>query len=173
MREILRKLELLSEKLFKDLEKEGKMRRIKLEEKPERQMATRIAYHYIGKWYKWGGDDPSGFDCSRFTGELLKSVGLLPRGRPAPTAQGQWNHFYKFRVKRPYEGCLVFFGKDSNNVSHVEYCVSSKYAIGSSGGGSNTNNIQDAIKHNAFIKQRPIERNRNIVGFVDPFRLIE
>ena len=40
--------------------------------------AYKLAWKYIGKFYKWGGDDPSGFDCSGFVIEILKSVGILP-----------------------------------------------------------------------------------------------
>ena len=39
-------------------------------------MATALSYR--GTPYVWGGDDPSGFDCSGFVLECLKSVGLLP-----------------------------------------------------------------------------------------------
>ena len=44
-----------------------------------RSVATKVAWHYLGTPYIWGGDDFSGFDCSGFVIEILKSVGILPR----------------------------------------------------------------------------------------------
>jgi len=35
------------------------------------------ALSYLGTPYVWGGDDPSGFDCSGFVIECLKSAGIL------------------------------------------------------------------------------------------------
>lgn len=41
----------------------------------QRKIATKVAWSFIGKWYKWGGDDPSGFDCSGFVIEILIGYG--------------------------------------------------------------------------------------------------
>ena len=41
--------------------------------------------------------------------------------------------------------------------------------IGASGGGSKTITVQDAIRHNAFIKPRPWRSRKYVKGFVDPF----
>lgn len=125
-----------------------------------------LAWHFIGTWYTWAGDDPSGFDCSRFTGEIMKSLGIIPRGKPAPVAKKQWEMFKRYQVDEPYKGCLVFFG---DPVSHVEFCIDKNFSIGASGGGPQVLTKEDAIKYNAFIKMRPIERVRKIKGFVDPF----
>lgn len=133
----------------------------------ERKYACKLAWHFIGTFYSWGGDDPSGFDCSRFTGEIMKALDIIPRHKPAPTAREQWEMFQNKRVDRPSKGCLVFFGEPL--VTHVEFCIDSKYSIGASEGGSRVKTREDAIKYNAFIKLRPIKRNRNIVGYVDPF----
>lgn len=126
------------------------------------EIATKVAWKYIGKFYKWGGDDPSGFDCSGFCIEILKSIGKLPR-KFDTTALYLSKRFPK--VAKPKEGCLVFYG---NPIHHVEYCFNENYSIGASGGGSKTNTIADAIKQNAFIKMRPI-RKEDVTCYVDPF----
>jgi len=128
-----------------------------------RQIAKNIAWKYLGSWYKWGGDDPSGFDCSGLVIEILKSVGILPRRYDARAEQLS----YKFkRVNRPYLGCLVFYGSP---ITHVEFCLDKKLSIGASGGGRKTLEIKDAIRDNAFIKIRPIIRDASTLKYVDPF----
>lgn len=134
------------------------------------KLMTEYAMSFIGTWYKWGGDDPSGIDCSGFGVELCKSQGFVKRGEDY-TADGLWWKFKDKKVKIPKEGCLVFYwNKNKTKVGHVEYCISDKISIGASGGGSKTLTVADAIRDNAFIKERPIERGRAIAGYVDLFK---
>lgn len=132
---------------------------------------TKIAWCFLGKPYLWGGDDPSGFDCSGFVIELLKSVGKLPR-------QGDWTAAGLFKLFQdsacppgiqPQEGFLVFWANDAGKIIHVEYCLDDELAIGASGGGSRTQTVQDAVRQNAYIKIRPYNTRKRLVGFVDPF----
>lgn len=132
-----------------------------------RKLATKYAWAFIGNYYKWGGDDPSGFDCSGLCIEILKALGKLPRGGFDCRARDLFKRFSKVEI--PKEGCLVFYGEDKDNIAHVEYCIDSKHTIGASGGGRHTLCIEDAIADNAFIKVRPINYKRGVVGFVDPF----
>jgi cell wall-associated NlpC family hydrolase len=140
---------------------------LKRRKKPmtKRDIATKIALHYIGTFYKWGGDDPSGFDCSGFVIEILKSVGLF--SRKADARAKDLAKMYQ-KVGKPEEGCLVFYG---NPIYHVEYCFNSDLSIGASGGGSATTSIEKAIEQNAFIKMRPI-RKKNVTCYVNPFTSI-
>jgi len=127
-----------------------------------------IAMRFLGKFYIWGGDDPSGFDCSGFVIECLKSVGLLPRSGDW-TAQSLWNLFQDKKTDFPRGGCLVFWKNNHEKVIHVEICLNDELSIGASGGGSTTITIEDAIKQNAFIKVRPFRSRDNIAGFVNLF----
>lgn len=96
----------------------------------------------------------------------MKATGILPRGKPAPIAREQWEMFKRYQVELPQKGCLVFFG---DPVTHVEFCVDKSFSIGASGGGLHVLTKEDAIRCNAFIKMRPIKRDRKVRGFVDPF----
>lgn len=129
--------------------------------------ATHVALSFIGKFYKWGGDDPSGFDCSGFCIEILKSVGLFDRNADT-TAQRLYSKYKK--VDAPERGCLAYWHAkdDTTKIVHVEFCLNHRLTIGSSGGGKSTTTLAQAIKQNAFIKVRPI-RQKNLAGYNDPF----
>lgn len=127
--------------------------------------------HFIGKWYKWGGDDPSGFDCSGVGVEFLKSVGKMARKSDA-NSRMLYEMFPK--VAKPGPGVLAFWGDKEapHTIRHVEICLNDWQTIGASGGGSKTLTEEDAIRDNAFIKVRPIERDRYLVGYCDPFLMV-
>ena len=124
-----------------------------------------VVMNYLGSWYSWGGDDPEGFDCSGLVVEGLKSCGVLERGTDY-TAQGLFDKFNK--VELAETGNLAFWGTDGR-VEHVEVCMDRRHSIGASGGGSGTSSKADAVRDNAFVKIRPIERKRELIGYVNPF----
>lgn len=126
---------------------------------------------FAGKWYKWGGNNPLGFDCSGLAVEYLKAVGYMPR-KGDITAQGIWDKFSPTcEVPNPYGGCLVLYRSLiwPDKIVHVEICLNEYQAIGASGGGSATLTVEDAIRDNAFIKVRPIKSRAGIRGYIDPF----
>lgn len=134
----------------------------------------RYAEHFIGTPYRWGGDDPSGLDCSGYVVECLQAVGLMPRGSDA-TADTLSRMFPAVSRDRVRPGCLVFFGKPGA-VTHVEIvCHVDNQAIltwGASGGGSKTLTTQDAWAQNAYVKMRPLfgpGARTDVVLFNDPF----
>lgn len=133
------------------------------------EIALKIAWSYRGLWYKWGGDDPSGFDCSGLIVEILKSVGIIKR-QTDYTASGLWNKFQHHVILTPKAGALVFWKTAYGTINHVEICIDGEHAIGASGGGSKTLTEADAIRQNAFIKIRPIVgRERIVAGYIYPF----
>ena len=144
-----------------------------LRDRYSRYRAIRYAMQFVGQPYIWGGDDPvEGFDCSGFKVEVLKSDGTLPR-RGDWSSRGLFREFQKrgLVVTAPGPGHLVFYASNSrpDYITHVEMCLDGLRAIGASGGGSKTLTREDAIRDNAYIKIRPIERGRPIVGYVDPW----
>lgn len=69
-----------------------------------------IARQYLGIPYKYGGDDPSGFDCSGFTKYVFGKAGIsIPR-----TASEQQDAARA--VSDPQPGDLVFFGSPAWHV---------------------------------------------------------
>lgn len=126
------------------------------------------AEQFIGQFYKWGGDDPSGFDCSGLVCECLKSVGKISRTTDM-TAAMLYTHFATSEIKTPKKGALVFYrNQQGGPIIHVEICRNEFQSVGASGGGSKTLTIADAIRDNAFIKVRTILSRPWIAGYVDP-----
>jgi hypothetical protein len=125
------------------------------------------AKSYLGRWYKWGGDDPSGFDCSGFVIECLRTAGLLPN-------TGDWSadkllcHFRDKTVNIPDRGCLAFYLDSNLRAVHVVICLDPWFGIGAAGGDSKVNSIDGAIERNAFIKIRPLCQSGKL-ACVNPF----
>ncbi len=137
------------------------------------EIALRYAWAFQGTWYKWGGDDPSGFDCSGLVVEVLQAVGLMDARRDLG-AQALFQHYPPVRSALP--GCLAFWGAGPQAIGHVEMCIAlcgdQVLTIGAKGGGSKTLTVEDAIRQNAFVKVRPVlgpGARTDFVGYNDPF----
>ena len=137
-------------------------------------MTNKILYDYamsfIGKPYIWGGDDPIlGYDCSGFVQEILEAAGVDPKGDQ--TAQGLYNHFYKVDYGR-YQvrefGSLAFYGKDFKRITHIAFCLDTETIIEAGGGGTRTNNAEDAARQNAYIRVRPLRRRSDLIVCIKP-----
>jgi cell wall-associated NlpC family hydrolase len=71
------------------------------------------AKKYIGVPYQWGGESPSGFDCSGFIQYVFENNGVTI----ARTASGQYSGGTP--VSTPQKGDLVFFETYKSGPSHV------------------------------------------------------
>jgi len=134
-------------------------------------MKTLCAYAigFVGLPYIWGGDDAvRGFDCSGLVQEILQSVGIDPPGDQ--TSQGLWNKFSYGgeRLDTPKAGALVFYGKGPSKITHIAFAIDNFRVVEAAGGGSKTTSEQAAIKHNAYVKVRPYNRRKDIVGIYLP-----
>jgi cell wall-associated NlpC family hydrolase len=143
-------------------------------EAKKRELMMRVAWHYLGTPYLWGGDDPSGFDCSGFACECLQSIGLLPH-KTDFTAAALYDKFKPGFVDMPWKdaqpGDLIFFkaGATDDRIIHVEIMVDSLHCIGASGGGSACVDACEAWRRNAFIKVRPWDYRPHGAGVLSPF----
>lgn len=129
----------------------------------------RTALAYLGTPYRWGGDDPSGFDCSGLVLECLKSAGLMEPSVDL-TADGLWKRLRPFEIDQPRSGALMFVmhRDDPETAQHVAICLDRWHQIGASGGGEDTRDSEDAWKHNAYMKIRPIQASATRRRFCDP-----
>ncbi len=153
-----------------------------------KQWFIKTALTYLGTPYIWGGDDPSGFDCSGFVVECLKSVGLLAEHEDY-TADGLYN-LLKLRSKNAeiniaktasekqtdvdiasnkMTGLLIFRFAKNGCANHVVICLDRWYQIGASGGRRSTITTEKSWDANAFVKIRPIGEIGNNIRFINPF----
>jgi cell wall-associated NlpC family hydrolase len=134
------------------------------------------AMRFIGVPYHYGGASPmEGEDCSHFVCEMLMAFGIEPFGFYL-TAQGLSEQAH--RTESPYQhlgtsdsiemGDLAFFGKGPNQVEHVGFCLNDSLMINAAGGDASTVNVAEAIKHQAFVKIRPIHYRRDFLFVVRP-----
>jgi cell wall-associated NlpC family hydrolase len=90
---------------------------------PSRAAGAAIAYALaqLGTPYRWGGEEPGGFDCSGLVQAAYQAAGLqLPR-----VAQDQFDAGPTVPAGQPLQpGDLVFFGPDPAHVGHVGIVVS-------------------------------------------------
>jgi hypothetical protein len=85
----------------------------------ERIAIIDFAKTHIGIPYVWAGTDTSGFDCSGFTGYIMKNAGkTVPR-----RAIDQYTSSTKITEKTAKSGDLIFFDNGSG-ISHVGIVVS-------------------------------------------------
>jgi cell wall-associated NlpC family hydrolase len=82
--------------------------------------AVRFALAQIGTPYLWGGEGPGGFDCSGLVQAAYQAAGIgLPR-----VAQQQYEAGPRLQPGEALQpGDLVFFGADTDHVTHVGIVV--------------------------------------------------
>lgn len=116
---------------------------------------------YVERWllkpYGWGGDDFYSIDCSGLVIEGLKMLGMMDENQDK-TADELYRTYKDKEVQDPYRGCLVFWFASDSRAKHVAICKDKKFIIHATGGGPSTDTLQDAIKRNAFVKQRSLEK---------------
>lgn len=128
------------------------------------------ALSFLGKPYIWGGDDPSGFDCSGLVIELLQSVGEFPLKQDT-TAQGLYDYFEGLKsslLAVPRFGSLVFYGESNRKITHVAFALDHTRIIEAGGGGPHVKTYEDAIKYNAFIRIR-LYNHRKVAAILRPY----
>ena len=136
-----------------------------------RDWMIRTALAYLGTPYRWGGDDPSGFDCSGLIIECLRTVGLIgPGDMSANELFALWR---SCEVGNPDSGCLVFWLIASGRASHIGLCLDRWHQISAGGGDELTKTSTDAWNRNAYVRIRPIPFSEGRLCFCDPLATIK
>jgi len=115
----------------------------------------KYAWQFALTPYSWGGDDPTGLDCSGFVVECLKSIGKL-KAHEDLSADGLWKRFKLYEHHGKPKPCCLAFWFTGDRATHVAICLDDEFCLIVEGGGSTTHTPEDAANANAFIKLRPI-----------------
>lgn len=133
------------------------------------KLTLEYAKSFLGDFYRWGGDDPSGWDCSGLCIEILKGAGVLPHHYDT-TAKGLYYEFKDDWITSIYAqpGALAFYGRSFEMISHVGFCVDHFRMIEAGGGNSKTLTVEDAISQDAFVRLRPCFYRNDFLTFLLP-----
>lgn len=141
---------------------------------PNLESLIRLAEHYIGTPYLYGGKNMlSGYDCSGFCSELLRSVGLVGY-KESLSALGLHEKLRisgtKTDVSAPAIGSIIFFGSGSDNIVHCSLVVS-PYSVIEAGGGDHTvTTLSDAVLKGACVRKRSINyRTDKWASYLPPY----
>jgi peptidoglycan endopeptidase LytE len=115
------------------------------------------AAQYLGVPYSYGGQSPSGFDCSGFTSYVFQQFGYsLPR-----TAAGQYGIGTAVAKADLEAGDLVFFACGGAQIDHVGiYCGNSRFIHSSSprSGGVIYSSLLEGYYGKSYVGARRIVR---------------
>lgn len=116
---------------------------------------------FIGTPYHWGGESSDeGFDCSGFVQEILKSVGLDPRGDQ--TSDNLYRLFQREKGQSnrmtPSPSDLVFYGSEAK-VTHIAMAINSSQIIEAAGEGSTPTK-------KGMVRVRPINYRSDLVSII-------
>jgi len=132
----------------------------------------KYAWHWLGIPYGWGGQTWNQADCSGLIHELLQAVGIEKRGFDC-TAHNLYVNFKAnnqiIEINDRQAGDLIFWF-NNGKATHVGILIKRDFVINAGGGGSKIKTIEDAIKHNAFVRIDPIEYNGDSYKICDPFK---
>src|SRR6266498_4801925 len=80
-------------------------------------IAVRFALDQLGKPYRWGGNGPSGYDCSGLTTMAYRAAGVaLPR-----VSRWQYGAGAHIPVRKLSAGDLVFYARNTASPSTIDH----------------------------------------------------
>ena len=130
----------------------------------EIDLFIKCAFQWVGTPYRWGGDDPSGIDCSGLVQECLESIGRNPPGGDK-TADGIYRAMAEYARPTDFtrKGCVLFFGTE-DKITHTAISISKNFMVEAGGGGSKTVSEEAAWAHNAWVRVRPVNSRSDLVA---------
>ena len=134
------------------------------------------AFQYMNVPYKWGGNDFDGMDCSGLVVRALNdywALNKIERQIPDKNAQMLY-HWAKSIAKQscePGEDCLLFFGSNSRNITHVAIGMNSLAMIEAGGAGRDSLHLslRDLARMDARVRMKPISNRGDLIAAYNIF----
>ena len=80
-----------------------------------------------------------------------------------------YNYYKTKETNVILEGCILFFGKSKDKITHVAYALSPTYMIEAAGGNRKCTSVEIANKLNAKVKVSPIKKRKDLVAVINLF----
>jgi cell wall-associated NlpC family hydrolase len=123
---------------------------------------------WLGVPYVYGGNNPlEGLDCSGFVCWVLKAFGYITYHEDL-SAQGLYNRFSKSGtfVDDIEPGCLLFFGHNKSEITHVAIALGDNRMIESGGGDQKCLTKYSAAHAGAMVRESPLSHRVDLVAQV-------
>lgn len=120
--------------------------------------------------YQWGGKNPlTGLDCSGLVEWCMVSVGFDPPGFNSAQMIHDWLiGGGKALGNGQSAGALCFYGKSTNQITHVAMMINEYQIIEAGGGDSTTTSVEIAKKQGACVRIRPFGHRKDLLVIVMP-----
>ena len=120
--------------------------------------------------YKWAGNDEYvGVDCSGMIVAIFRRIGLIS-SRADYSSKMLYEKYSRY-PSRPGPGCLVFYGKNLEHITHVAFMINRHQVIEAAGAGSECKTVEKAEELGARVRLNP-HTYRTPLAIVDPFKSI-
>lgn len=139
-----------------------------------RELVT-YARSFLGKPYLWGGDGPTGYDCSGLIIRILRKYCLVGPFEDL-SAQGLYDKLREEGVVvRPKgrafpTGTILFYGQSLLKIEHVALALDFYSVLEAGGGNHRTDSVEKANKLNACVREYSVHfRDDLLVGIMPAY----
>lgn len=130
-------------------------------------LLTLMCFQYLNTPYRWGSNGPNSFDCSGLVLKVLADVGIF---LPDMTAQNLYDYLIKnsHQMSQPSHDVILFFGKDTQHISHVAIAINDEYMIEAGGAGRDSVklSIEELAKKDARVRIKPIQLRKDLAAAI-------
>lgn len=123
---------------------------------------------YLNTPYKWGGFDANGLDCSALIVKSFHSAGFYIQNMNSQQIFYWTQTIEGAKSCAPEADCLLFYGKNSDSITHVALAINEKILIEAGGAGRDSLGLtkEELLKRDARVRIRPINHRADIVASV-------
>jgi cell wall-associated NlpC family hydrolase len=126
------------------------------------------AMAWVGTPYQWGGFSANGIDCSALVVKSFHNAGIYIQNM-----NSQQLFYWTKTIEGAYScdpksDCLLFYGKDSDSITHVAIALNEALLIEAGGAGRNSLQMtrEELLKNDARVRVRPINHRKDLIASI-------